>query len=328
MAGARTPITTRSELNFRAALLEDAGFVADLDTALFPDEPEDPVLLRFAWENEDPEWVQERLIILQDGRPVGFAFHSHPPWEKVTRRFGSVGADLLPQLRSAAGLSRAFDTIEERSRRSGAETFETNARESDTSLRHFLQARGYREDRLGKWWELDLVGQRDRLLTMREAARARMRDQGISLLTLDQDEDPERYQQLNVLGNETGDDVPSTLPNVHTPFEVFFKWLHAPSLREDRIWIARTAGAMAGSSFLMYPPQRGNVWTEFTGVARAARGRGIARALKLETLGQAIELGVPRVRTENDRENAPILHINEHLGYVSIPGLLSFLKPA
>jgi hypothetical protein len=27
-------------------------------------------------------------------------------------------------------------------------------------------------------------------------------------------------------------------------------------------------------------------------------------------------------------ENAPILHINEQLGYVSIPGLLSFLKPA
>lgn len=310
------------------ASLEDAQFVADLETALFPDEPQDPVMLRCEWENEDPDTVRERLIILQGDGPVGFAQHNHPLWEKVERRFGSVGADLLPRLRRADRLAPAFAAVEERSRRNGTEIFETSAREGDAFLRGFLQARGYREDRLGRWWELDLVRHRDRLLSMRETARARMREQGISVMTLEQDADPERYHKLHALSNETEDDVPSTLPHVDTQFEVFFKWLQAPYMRDDRIWIARIADAVVGGSLLIYPPIRGNVWTEFTGVARAARGRGIARALKLETLGQAIELGVPRVRTENDRENAPILRINEQLGYVSIPGLISFLKPA
>jgi RimJ/RimL family protein N-acetyltransferase len=52
-----------------------------------------------------------------------------------------------------------------------------------------------------------------------------------------------------------------------------------------------------------------------TATARAVRGRGIARALKYETMNQAIELGCTRVRTNNDADNAPILRINKEMGY-------------
>ena len=48
--------------------------------------------------------------------------------------------------------------------------------------------------------------------------------------------------------------------------------------------------------------------------------------MKMETLGQAIELGVTSVRTDNDEANAPMLHINEKLGYHRIPGFVSYLK--
>ena len=81
-------------------------------------------------------------------------------------------------------------------------------------------------------------------------------------------------------------------------------------------------------SVLAYPPQRGNVWTAWTCTARSVRGRGLARALKLETLAQAIELGVPKVRTANDGENAPILHLNEQMGYQRLPGWLEFHRTA
>jgi predicted GNAT superfamily acetyltransferase len=45
------------------------------------------------------------------------------------------------------------------------------------------------------------------------------------------------------------------------------------------------------------------------------RGRGIARALKYESMGQAIEAGYERVRTSNDSDNPSILRINEQMGY-------------
>jgi hypothetical protein len=45
------------------------------------------------------------------------------------------------------------------------------------------------------------------------------------------------------------------------------------------------------------------------------RGQGVARALKYETLAQAIGLGFRSVRTQNDGANAPILHLNDEMGY-------------
>ena len=45
-----------------------------------------------------------------------------------------------------------------------------------------------------------------------------------------------------------------------------------------------------------------------------------------QTLAQAVELGVPFVYTDNDAENAPMLHINERLGYRSRPGLVGHIK--
>jgi len=43
---------------------------------------------------------------------------------------------------------------------------------------------------------------------------------------------------------------------------------------------------------------------------------------------QAIVLGVDRVRTDNDGENAPILHINESMGYRRLKDMIQLMKPA
>jgi hypothetical protein len=37
---------------------------------------------------------------------------------------------------------------------------------------------------------------------------------------------------------------------------------------------------------------------------------------------------VKRVRTNNDGENKPILHLNEEMGYTRIPGYIQLLKQA
>ena len=79
-------------------------------------------------------------------------------------------------------------------------------------------------------------------------------------------------------------------------------------------------------SYLKFPPVRGTVWTGFTCTHPDYRGRGIARAVKLQSLGQAAELGIPIVCTDNDSENAPMLHINETLGYVRRPGFVEHHK--
>src|SRR5439155_1064766 len=102
--------------------------------------------------------------------------------------------------------------------------------------------------------------------------------------------------------------------------------LRAPDMHEDRIWLAREGADVVGVSVLGYPPVRGVVGTAWTATARRVRGRGIARALKCETLVQAIALGVDRVQTGNDGANDPILHINASMGYRRWVGAINFLK--
>ena len=174
-------------------------------------------------------------------------------------------------------------------------------------------------------WELDLAANRAKLLAMLERSRSRMREEGIRILTFAEDSDPDKVRKIHEMNLEAEQDVPTTIPLVPYPVEITERWLlGSPALRPDRIWLARTGEDIVGISMLAYPPTVGNVWTDWTGTARKIRGRGVARALKLETVAQAIALGVTRVRTSNDGENAPILHLNEEMGYLRIPGWIQY----
>src|SRR2546426_261252 len=79
-------------------------------------------------------------------------------------------------------------------------------------------------------------------------------------------------------------------------------------------------------SYLKYPPVRGTVWTSYTCTHPAYRGRGLAKGVKLQGLAQAVELGVPSVCTDNDSKNAPMLRINQQLGYEPRPGFVEHHK--
>jgi mycothiol synthase len=63
-----------------------------------------------------------------------------------------------------------------------------------------------------------------------------------------------------------------------------------------------------------------------TATRREARGRGIALALKLRVAKYALEQGYTTIRTDNDTRNAPMLAINDKLGFARQPALISVVK--
>jgi GNAT superfamily N-acetyltransferase len=316
------------DLELRPATLDDASFAADLETALRPDDPADPAIMRHWWTIEDTDNVIERWVATQDGRPVGLVFQRHAPWEKMPERFGRVSGDLLPAVRTPARLDTLQAFAEQRSRGDGTKTFTTWTWEDDRLRRAVLEARGFKEERRERFWELDLVANKDRIAKMADESRARMRTEGIEILTLARDSDPEKYRKLWRMSNEAEQDIPTTVPHTETTWEVFEEWQRSPGLREDRQWIARDGDDIVGVSQLSYPPTRGIVETDWTGTARKVRGRGVARALKCETVMQAIALGIDQVRTDNDGENAPILHLNASMGYTRLKDMIQLMKPA
>jgi hypothetical protein len=316
-----------ADMTLREAKLTDAEFVADMDTAIRPDDPRDPVTLKDYWRNGEENTKVERFIAEIGGAPVGFAHQRHALW-KTPKRYGNVSGDLMPSHRTPARMDALFAAMEERSRADGTQTFTTWCWEDDKVRRGVTEARGYVEERRQRFWELDLVANRAKLEAMAAESRAKMRETKIRILTIDRDTDPEKWKKLWQMSEEAIYDVPTTVPYTGMSFDDFMKWMRSPGLREDRIWIARDGDAILGVSILSYPPKRGVVSTDWTGVARAGRGRGVARAVKCETVMQAIALGVDRIRTDNDFKNAPILHINETMGYKRRRGMIQFMKPA
>jgi GNAT superfamily N-acetyltransferase len=309
----------------REAKLSDVEFVADLEAALRPDEPRDPVVLEHYWRNPEENTKIERFIGEIGGVRVAFAHQGHELW-KTPKRYGNVSGDLIPSHRTPARMDALFTAMEERSRADGTKTFTTWSWEDDALRVSVLTKRGYREERRQRFWELDLVAQRGKLEAMAAESRAKMREEKIRVLTIDRDTDPEKWKKVWQMTEEAILDIPTTAPITKSSFEDFMKWMRSPGLHEDRIWVARSGDAVIGVSMLSYPPKRGVVTTDWTGVARAGRGRGVARAVKYETVMQAIALGVDRIRTDNDFKNTPILHINETMGYKRRPDGVQFMR--
>jgi GNAT superfamily N-acetyltransferase len=311
----------------REAKLSDAAFVADMDTAIRPDEPRDPITLKDYWRNPEEDTKIERFIGEIGGERVGFAFQRHEMW-KTPQKYGNVSGELMPAHRTAARIDALFAAMEERSRADGTETFTTWCWEDDALRLGVVQKREFVEERRQRFWELDLVANRSNLEALAAESRAKMRDEKVRVLTIDRDTDPEKWRKLWRMSEEAIRDIPTTVPYSGTSFDDFMKWMRSPGLHEDRIWIARDGDAIIGVSILRYPPKRGVVSTDWTGVARVGRGRGVARALKYETVMQAISLGVDRIRTDNDFKNTPILHINETMGYKRRHDAVQFMKKA
>ena len=164
--------------------------------------------------------------------------------------------------------------------------------------------------------ELDLAKHRDEIRANAEKSRDEMRKQNVVMMPLSDDSDPEKYRKLYELMIESEKDIPTTVPRHVHEFEEWRRfWLDNPAIRQDMFWIAREGDAIVGTSVLDCPTVRGVPSTAYTGTSRRVRGRGIARALKYQSMAQAIDAGYTRVRTNNDADNPSILQINREMGY-------------
>lgn len=317
------PGSPRLEFDLRPAELDDVPIVADLEATRDPVDPRDPEMMRFWWTAGSLGQVHNRRVAVRDGSAIVFVGANHERWTAGAERFGSIRVVIRSDMWSDPEYRRLVSAAEDWLRSEGAAVAVMRVREDFTREREALDRIGYREVRTQRFSELDLVAHRADLLEVAARQRRLVESQGVRLLTLSDDEDPDRLAKLHGLMEEAEQDIPSTVPIPKFPFE---EWMHAtfdnPGARKDRFWIAREDEHMVGLSFLEFPPVRGLPWTAFTGTSRAVRGRGIARALKYESIAQAIGLGYERVRTNNDGANAPILHINQAMGYRLVAPLI------
>jgi len=307
---------TTFDLDLRAAELDDARKVADLETTLDSSEPSDPARRLHWWRMTDELEKGMRKIAERGGKAIAYTSASHERWEPEQKHFGTVRVMLSHDSWSDGAYGHLVGVAEDWLRGEGAVVAVARIREDFAREMAAIQQLGYRENRRMRMSELDLTRNCDRLLATRDECRHRMREQGVRMHVLSDDPDPDTLHKLYEMVIASEKDIPTTVPWRELSFDewkVF--WFSNPVIRDDWFWIAREGDAVVGTSVLDLPVERGLPWTAYTGTSRSVRGRGIARALKYESICQALEAGYERVRTNNDADNPPILRINEEMGY-------------
>jgi GNAT superfamily N-acetyltransferase len=130
-------------------------------------------------------------------------------------------------------------------------------------------------------------------------------------------ERPELAEGLYEVAREAWLDIPGNDADRIEPFE---EWLHVHMGGDgdlpEATFVALVDGEVVGyAKFSIPSAQRGVAWHDLTGVKRAWRGRGIARALKSAQIAWAKREGYELLRTHNEERNAPIQRLNAAFGY-------------
>ena len=258
-----------------------------------------------------------RFIAWLDGAPVGAGgagrAYSFPPdfpgfWSNLSvlpeRRRQGIGGALL-----AAISSVALDA---------GKTMLVGTTTSDrTDSIDFLEHRGFREHERMKVVKLDLAGRQPPAIEP---------PAGVTISSLEVH--PELVPSVYDVAREALPDIPGDGPEAPATLEEF------RTRDVDRaiipaggfvIAIDDANGRVAGYANLMLVPGRATVaWHGMTAVARAWRGRGLARALKAATIAWALDSGLDALEGSNDVDNAPMRAVNRRLGYQPEPDEIQF----
>jgi GNAT superfamily N-acetyltransferase len=116
-------------------------------------------------------------------------------------------------------------------------------------------------------------------------------------------------------------DIPNEGEEPHWDYAEFEKFLYgAPWFRREGQLLALDGDAWVGLAAVSLDPPAQSAYNLITGVLRSHRGRKIAQALKIMAVRYARQNGALMLGTDNDSTNAPMLAINQKMGYQPLPG--------
>lgn len=238
------------------------------------------------------------LLALVEGEPTGVA---------STSIFGGApNGDLayltlrVPREQRRRGIGTALHRrASEHARTLGKSRFYCVVRGDDADSHGYYGARGYGE--VGRmqdaYLELD--------------ALAASRPTGLEIVAIT----PDLERLVYEVALEADADVPSGEARSSGSFEQWRdRHFGSEIVIRELSFVALEDGRALGFAILgRHDEETAENW--MTGVARAARGRGIATALKQHQAEAARAAGWKRLRTQNDLGNAPMIRVNEKLGY-------------
>ena len=213
---------------------------------------------------------------------------------------------VLPGHRRRGAGTGLYEAISVWTRERGLDEIEVPVLDDDPESLAFAERRGFVEDRCEKGVVLHLA----------EIEPPRV-DPPKSVEIVTWAERPELARGIYEVALEASPDVPGYEDERAEPFE---DWLahdmQGPGKEPEATFVAVAGDEVVGYAQLtLKAAQATRADHHMTGVKRAWRGRGVARALKAAQIGWAKANGYEELHTRNDERNAPIRHLNKEFGY-------------
>ncbi|MEH6993513.1 GNAT family N-acetyltransferase [Neobacillus drentensis] len=144
----------------------------------------------------------------------------------------------------------------------------------------------------------------------------RLKDSSITFVTLADIAGEASEKKLYDLYVETSKDNPGQSGNL-PPFSEWRKEALPENCSQEKwVFIALDCDRFVGVSTLFSTDETGVLYTDYTGVDRHYRGRGIAKALKLLSIQAAIDEGAHTMTTDTEAGNESMQRLNRGLGYM------------
>jgi GNAT superfamily N-acetyltransferase len=285
----------------REATLDDAERVARLSTIVYPAELTTARSLRHRWAAIPPRTRRRMWLAEEGGEAVGFAavglaHSSADPGAAVANAYVHPG-------RRRQGIGSAlWEVVEPHLAEIGATHVNSFGLDEEPS-RRFMGARGF---------EVTYVQRMSRLDLGRLGAPPPV-PAGVELVPFGAVDDPRVIWALEAEGLR---DVPADQALDDYRFEEWEARLWSdPDLDVEASLLALLDGEPAAFTSLLSDAESGRATSAMTATARRARGRGLASLVKHHGLARLAAAGFREAVTENDEQNAPMLRVNERLGY-------------
>jgi GNAT superfamily N-acetyltransferase len=300
------------EIRLLASLDESAREQTAVHNACYPYDPLLPEDLH-GWLASHAE--STTILATEGGASVGCA------WLQLAagQQLPDVRVLVRPESRGRGIGSTLFDAISERGRTHGHTEAEARVREEEEQeALHFARKRGFVEIGRERGLALDL--------TTIEIPEVEPPD-GVEIVTWA--ERPELIHGMYEVACDAYPDVPGY---EHQAMPSFENWLKADMTgsgdRPEATFVALAGNEVIGyAKFSLTKAQPTTAYHDITGVRRAWRGRGVARALKAAEIRWAMEAGYERLLTQNEERNTPIRRLNARFGYRPAPGRILLRGP-
>ena len=243
------------------------------------------------------------VVARVDGEPAGSAVVTIQPQR---RDLAYLLSTVRAEHRGRGVGTMLYQEVSRWARERGLDRIDVPVLDNDPDSLAYAQKRGFVEDRREKGVVLDL--------TRIEPPRVEP-PTGIEIVTWA--ERPELARGIYEVACEAYLDIPGGAEDEVEPYE---DWLahdmQGSGDRADATFVAVAREEVVGyAKFSLTAARPTSGFHDLTGVKRAWRGRGIARALKAAQICWAKANGFEELVTRNDERNAPIRHLNAEFGY-------------